>query len=139
MNRIQDRITTGDTDSEAVAEAMREHSHSLTEAADLDQLVAAVSDARYVLLGEGSPGTSEFYRWRARLTARLLREHDFLFVAVEGDWTGCYDVNRYVRHTPDTANDARTRGLRPLADVDVCRRRSSAGDRPYRSVLRGGR
>lgn len=105
MNRMN-RTTTGDTDIDAVVEATREHSRPLTAAADLDRLVAAVSDARYVLLGEASHGTSEFYRWRARLTARLLREHDFSFVAVEGDWTDCYDVNRYVRHTPDAGSNA---------------------------------
>ncbi len=107
MSRMN-RPTRGDTDIDAVAEAAREHSRPLTAVADLDRLVAAVSDARYVLLGEASHGTSEFYRWRARLTARLLREHDFSFVAVEGDWTDCYDVNRYVRHMPDAGSNAPT-------------------------------
>lgn len=106
MSRMQDRIPAND--SEAVVDAMREHSHPLTEAAGLNRLVAAVSDARYVLLGEASHGTSEFYRWRARLTARLLREHDFSFVAVEGDWTDCYDVNRYVHHMSDAGSDTPT-------------------------------
>lgn len=73
--------------------------------ADLDRIVAAVSNVRCVLLGEASHGRSEFYRWRARLTAR---EHDVSFVAVEGDWTGCYDVNCYVCYMPDTASDVLT-------------------------------
>ena len=108
MSQRLNRATPSDEDIEAVADVAREHSHPLTAAADLDPLVDAISDSQYVLLGEASHGTSEFYRWRARLTARLLREHDFSFVAVEGDWTDCYDVNRYVRHMPDTGSDAAT-------------------------------
>ena len=65
--------------------------------ADADVLVDRLSDARFVLLGEASHGTSEFYRWRARLTAQLIRDHGFDFVAVEGDWTSCYEVNRFVK------------------------------------------
>lgn len=108
MSQRLNRTTTGTDNIEAIVDATREQTHPLTAAADLDPLVDAISDAQYVLLGEASHGTSEFYRWRARLTARLLRDHDFSFVAVEGDWTDCYDVNRYVRHMPDTGNDAAT-------------------------------
>ena len=43
-------------------------------------------DARVVLLGEASHGTSEFYRARAAITRRLIERHGFSFVAVEADW-----------------------------------------------------
>jgi erythromycin esterase-like protein len=75
---------------------------------DLDPLVDRMSDADCVLLGDASHGTSEYYLRRARLTARLLRDYDFSFVAVEGDWTSCYEMNRYVRGSPDSAADAQT-------------------------------
>ncbi|WP_150244317.1 erythromycin esterase family protein [Nocardiopsis quinghaiensis] len=55
----------------------------------LDPLMERIGDARYVLLGEASHGTAEFYRWRARLTRRLVEEAGFSFVAVEGDWPDC--------------------------------------------------
>ena len=45
-----------------------------------------IGEARFVLLGEASHGTSEFYQWRARLSSRLIAEKGFNFVAVEGDW-----------------------------------------------------
>ncbi|MGH9966081.1 MAG: erythromycin esterase family protein [Nitrososphaeraceae archaeon] len=54
-------------------------------------------NVRYVLLGEASHGTSEFYKWRAEITKRLFSENGFSFIAVEGDWPVCYRVNRYVK------------------------------------------
>ena len=58
------------------------------------------ADARVVLLGEASHGTSEFYRARAAITERLVREHGFNIVAVEADWPDAAFVDRYVRHRP---------------------------------------
>ncbi len=43
---------------------------------DLDPLLNRIGDARYVLLGEVSHGTSEFYTWRAEITKRLIAEKD---------------------------------------------------------------
>jgi protein-L-isoaspartate(D-aspartate) O-methyltransferase len=55
-------------------------------------------DARVVLLGESSHGTSEFYRARAAVTRRLIEEHGFSIVAVEADWPDAATIDRYVRH-----------------------------------------
>ncbi len=65
--------------------------------ADLDPLLERAGRARVVLLGEATHGTHEFYRWRARLTRRLVDELGFSFVAVEGDWPDCARVDRAVR------------------------------------------
>ena len=75
--------------------------------ADLDPLLERIGDARYVLLGEASHGTSEYYPWRDRISRRLIREKGFSFIAVEGDWPDCYRVNRYVKGLPDSGTDAR--------------------------------
>ena len=64
---------------------------------ELQPLIKVASNATYVLLGEASHGTSEFYTIRADLTKQLIQEHQFSFVAVEGDWPACYEVNRYVK------------------------------------------
>jgi protein-L-isoaspartate(D-aspartate) O-methyltransferase len=56
------------------------------------------ADARIVLLGEASHGTSEFYRARAAITRRLIEKHGFRIVAVEADWPDAASVDRYVRH-----------------------------------------
>ncbi|GAA1647179.1 erythromycin esterase family protein [Actinoplanes couchii] len=69
----------------------------LRDPGDLDVLLDRASTARVVLIGEASHGTHEFYHWRAELTKRLLAEHDFSFVAVEGDWPDCERVNAAVR------------------------------------------
>ncbi|MCD0451667.1 hypothetical protein LO762_21065 [Actinocorallia sp. API 0066] len=37
---------------------------------DLDPLLARIGDARFVLVGEASHDTHEFYLWRATLTRR---------------------------------------------------------------------
>ena len=41
------------------------------------------------------------------LTRRLVEERGFGFVAVEGDWPECYEVNRCVRHRPGASTSPR--------------------------------
>jgi erythromycin esterase-like protein len=64
-------------------------------------------DARVVLLGEASHGTSEFYRARAAISRRLIERHGFNIVAVEGDWPDCATIDRYVRHREQRAGEFR--------------------------------
>src|SRR6185503_6021024 len=64
---------------------------------DYDELLDFIGDAQFVLLGEASHGTHEFYRERALITRRLIRQKGFTAVAVEADWPDAYRVNRYVR------------------------------------------
>jgi erythromycin esterase-like protein len=64
---------------------------------DYDPLLEMIGDSRFVLLGEASHGTHEFYRERAQITKRLITEKGFRAVAVEADWPDAYRVNRYVR------------------------------------------
>ena len=83
-----------------VPDAVHEAAHPLTGAArDYDPLMDLIGDARFVLLGEASHGTHEFYRERARITQRLIEEKGFTAVAVEADWPDAYRVNRYVRNS----------------------------------------
>ena len=71
--------------------------HPVTGAGcDYDALLDRVGDRRFVLIGEASHGTHEFYRERARITRRLIDECGFTAVAVEADWPDAYRVNRYV-------------------------------------------
>ncbi|CAB4878762.1 MAG: erythromycin esterase family protein [Actinobacteria bacterium] len=64
---------------------------------DYDGLLELVGDRRFVLIGEASHGTHDFYRERARITERLIEEKGFAAVVVEADWPDAYRVNRYVR------------------------------------------
>ncbi|OJU16222.1 MULTISPECIES: protein-L-isoaspartate(D-aspartate) O-methyltransferase [unclassified Sphingomonas] len=58
------------------------------------------ADARIVLIGEASHGTSEFYRARAAITKWLIERHGFTIVAVEADWPDAAALDRHVRHKP---------------------------------------
>jgi erythromycin esterase-like protein len=87
-----------------LADVVREAAHPLTGArADYDLLLALVGDAHFVLIGEASHGTHEFYRERAQITKRLIEEKGFNAVAVEADWPDAYEINRYVRGVGDGA------------------------------------
>jgi erythromycin esterase len=72
-------------------------SHPLATSQDLDPIIESVGDARYVLLGEASHGTHEYYTWRTAISRRLIEEKGFSFIAVEGDWPDCYKINRFVK------------------------------------------
>jgi erythromycin esterase-like protein len=61
-------------------------------------LFARFADARVVLLGEATHGTSEFYRARSAITRRLIERHGFGIVAVEADWPDAARIDKYVRH-----------------------------------------
>lgn len=99
--------------------AQDEGTDALVRRAELPQLIATAAeplpeiddpafaalfdrfaDARIVLLGEASHGTSEFYRARAAITRRLIEQHGFTIVAVEADWPDAAAVDRHVRHRP---------------------------------------
>ena len=64
-------------------------------------LIEAIGDAKIVLLGEASHGTSEFYTIRAQLTKQLIKEKGFSIIAVEGDWPPCFRVNQYLKGFDD--------------------------------------
>jgi protein-L-isoaspartate(D-aspartate) O-methyltransferase len=68
------------------------------ESAALAPLLERIGDARVVLLGEATHGTSEFYRMRASITQALIEEKGFQIVAVEADWPDAARIDHYTRH-----------------------------------------
>jgi erythromycin esterase len=95
------------SEKEALVQLVRERATPLHTSRDLDPLMERIGDARFVLLGEASHGTHEYYAWRSRISRRLIEEKGFTFIAVEGDWPDCYAVNRYVRGYPDAGGSAK--------------------------------
>jgi erythromycin esterase-like protein len=85
--------------SQSLLQQIRMHSVTWESMDDLEALIHAIGDADIVLLGEASHGTSEFYKIRAELTKRLIREKQFSFIAVEGDWPSCFRVNSFIKQT----------------------------------------
>jgi erythromycin esterase-like protein len=89
-------------DSSAAPDAIRAAALPLSGSAhDYDALLEQVGDARFVLIGEATHGTHEFYAERAAITRRLIAEKGFAAVAVEADWPDAYRVNCYVRGAGD--------------------------------------
>ncbi|MCF8465996.1 MAG: erythromycin esterase family protein [Sneathiella sp.] len=66
---------------------------------DYDPIIKAAQGKHFVLIGEASHGTREFYRSRAEITMRLIDELEFDAIAVEADWPDAYEVNRYVSNS----------------------------------------
>jgi len=87
---------------ETLAKLVREAAEPLRDIEEdgLDALLDRIGDARIVLLGEATHGTSEFYRMRARITRELILRRGFTVVAVEADWPDAACVDHYARHLP---------------------------------------
>jgi erythromycin esterase-like protein len=83
-----------------LAAAVREKAEALPNIDDsvFGSAFDRFADARVVLLGECTHGSSEFYRARAAITRRLIEHHGFRIVAIEGDWPDVAELDRFVRN-----------------------------------------
>ncbi len=91
-------------DTQSILTTLRGAAQPFTGApADYTPLLDLIGDARFVLIGEASHGTRDFYHERAEITKRLIRDKGFTAVAVEADWPDAYQINRYVRGSGDGA------------------------------------
>ena len=88
---------------EHLAAMVAEHCEPIEdlERGSIDRLIGRLADAKVVLLGESTHGTSEFYRMRARITRELVERHGFLAVCLEGDWPDVAVLDRRVRGGPE--------------------------------------
>lgn len=75
----------------------------------IDGLLDRIGNARIVLLGEASHGTSEFYAARQEITKALIERKGFNFVCAEADWSDAEQINNYVR------NDYKVQDWMPFA------------------------
>jgi protein-L-isoaspartate(D-aspartate) O-methyltransferase len=84
---------------ETVGELLREACEPFPsiEDAELGPLLDRIGGARVVCLGEATHGTSEFYRFRTRITRALLAR-GFTIVAVEADWPDAARIHGWIRH-----------------------------------------
>jgi erythromycin esterase-like protein len=78
-------------------ESIKKHAIPFVSTEDLSHIIEAIGDAKIVLLGESSHGTSEFYTVRAELSKRLIEEKGFSIIAVEGDWPSTQHINRFIK------------------------------------------
>ena len=83
-------------------------------------LPAAVDGAAVVGLGEATHGTREFWTARQVLTEKLITEHGYTAVAIEGDFGGGRVVDAYLRTGQGTAEQAAAAlGFRIYRNEDV--------------------
>ena len=103
------RLRGRDRDRDPVDEiaAVRAHAEPLPDIDDpaFGTLFDRFGDAKVVLLGEATHGTSEFYRARAAITRRLIERHGFTIVAVEADWPDAAHLDAFVRGRKPPAAD----------------------------------
>lgn len=64
---------------------------------DYDAVLEHIGDARFVMIGEASHGTHEFYQTRIKISQHLIKERGFMAIAIEGDWPDAYRVHRYLQ------------------------------------------
>ncbi len=88
------------------AKALRAAAVPLRGPNDLGALLEVLGDARIVMLGEATHGTSEFYEWRRTISEYLIRECGFSFIAVEGDWPDCHRVHQHITTGVGSPRDA---------------------------------
>ncbi|RRU71129.1 erythromycin esterase family protein [Stutzerimonas xanthomarina] len=103
MNASPLRIT--EPSEEHLVSLLRQHAEPLP-ALDGPRFADAFerfADARMVLIGEASHGTSEFCRARAAITRRLIERHGFSIVAVEADWPDAARIDCYCRQRESVA------------------------------------
>jgi erythromycin esterase-like protein len=94
-------------------EFVREIAQPLSgDANDYDKVLELIGDARFVLIGEATHGTHEFYSERAEISKRLITEKGFSIVALEADWPDSARVHRYALGLPATSADAALSGFR---------------------------
>lgn len=79
-------------------EMVREAAHELHGSPeDYDALLDMAGNARFVLLGEATHGTHEFYKARAEITKRLIVEKGFTVIGWEADWPDALRIHRFIR------------------------------------------
>jgi protein-L-isoaspartate(D-aspartate) O-methyltransferase len=98
----------------ALAQLVREEAlrFDAIEGCDLGALLERIGDARLVLIGEATHGTSEFYRMRAEITRALIESRGFDCVAIEADWPDAAAVDRWVQGAAPLVDD--TGRMRPF-------------------------
>ena len=89
------------------AQNFSEKAISLEPESNLELLTSTAGNKKLVLLGEASHGTHEYYLWRDKISRKLIEDHDFNFIAVEGDFASLYLLNRYVKNMEGAESSAK--------------------------------
>ena len=94
-------------DTENLYSQLSEQIYEIDIGDDLDEILKRIEDKDYVLLGESSHGTSEYYIFRKNITKELIERQNYSFVVIEGDWPYIYQTNRYVKDLDNTFDNGK--------------------------------
>lgn len=84
--------------SEKLIDTLSDAAQPLSESADkYSSLLDKIGESRFVLIGEASHGTHEFYQARIEITQQLIEKKNFMAVTIEGDWPDAYHIHRYLQ------------------------------------------
>ncbi len=90
---------------EDIVAEIEDNSLPFTNAEDLSSWLSKISKHKIIMLGESTHGTKEFYSIRREISKKLIQDYGYSFVAVEGDWPDCNNLNQFIKG--DTGRDAR--------------------------------
>ena len=85
--------------------ALNDAAEPLPESRDYSSLLDTIGDARFVMIGEASHGTHEFYQTRIEISQQLIKKKGFMAIAIEGDWPDAHRVHRFLQGS-DEIQDA---------------------------------
>jgi len=88
----------------SISDTLKQCKFDFQDIEDLNPLIEELKDKQIVMLGEASHGTHEYYKWRGIISKILMNDHNFKFIAVEGDWPPCYQLNRYIKNYLESNN-----------------------------------
>ncbi len=87
---------------ENIVAEIEEHSIAFKNTSELDKWIREIATHKIVMLGESSHGTKEFYQLRREISQKLIEDHGFHFIAVEGDWPDCFHLSEYIFNKNNT-------------------------------------
>lgn len=82
---------------EKILNVITDEAVPLSSEKNYSSLLDKIGDSRFVLIGEATHGTQEFYQARIEITQQLIEKKNFMAVAIEGDWPDAYRIHRYIQ------------------------------------------
>ena len=107
---LEKNIDTKAPVKENIVNEIEVNSYPFSNTNDLDSWLNKISKHKIIMLGESTHGTKEFYSLRREISKKLIQNHGYSFIAVEGDWPDCNKLNDYIKGTKKEAPKEAVRG-----------------------------
>ena len=82
---------------------------------DYNTLINRAAQVPFVLIGDSTHGTHEFYQQRINISKRLIQEQGFKLILMEGDWPNIYTLNQYVQSSTSLTAEQALNAFNPEA------------------------